>query len=46
MVSVEARELTWLTKNESKKLITSVGDIMPDIALLDEAIVESITSEG
>jgi hypothetical protein len=33
MVSVEARELTWLTKKESRKVITSVGDIMPNIAL-------------
>jgi hypothetical protein len=39
MVSVEARELTWLKKKQSKKLITSVGDMMPDITALDEAKV-------
>lgn len=46
MVSVEARELTWRTKKESKKLIMSVGDITVDIAALSKAVVESITSEG
>lgn len=31
MVSVEARELTWLTKNESKQLKMSVTDMMLDM---------------
>lgn len=31
MVSVEARELTWLTKNEIKTARTTVVDMMPDI---------------
>jgi hypothetical protein len=39
MVSVEARELTWLKKKQSKTLITSVGDMVLDMTAFEEAKV-------
>jgi hypothetical protein len=45
MVSVEARALTWLKKKQSKKLITSVGDMMPDMTAFEEAKVYRVKIE-
>jgi hypothetical protein len=41
MVSVEARELTWLTKKERKNVTTNVVDMMPDILILDLGRLDS-----
>lgn len=37
MVSVNARDLTWLKIKQSTKLITCVGDMMPEITAFEEA---------